>query len=161
MSWGNCVAHLGSQDKITTRDSVPDDASTQLRDVLLEVTGRAITSGHNRVILRKLFVAVRRVDRVMFCMYCHIGIIQITSLAIKLHPGRSSRWHDWLPSTLNSFASIGVPREHIMDFLAIVAEEVETTDLLPPHRSVLMDHRADAGLLKRQTLPGRKCSQVS
>ncbi|KAH9851222.1 ARM repeat-containing protein [Lenzites betulinus] len=116
-------------------DSVPDDASTQLRDVLLEVTGRSITSGQSKVILRKLFVA-------------------ITSLAIKLHPGRSSRWHDWLPSTLNSFASIGVPREHIMDFLAIVAEEVETTDLLPPHRAQMLTSLVEAAQMVTQVISG-------
>ncbi|KAI0633121.1 ARM repeat-containing protein [Trametes polyzona] len=97
-------------------DSVPSDAVTQLRDMLLELTGRAISSGQNKVILRKLFVA-------------------ITSLAVKLHPGNPSRWPDWLSSTLTAFSTMGVPREHLMDFLAIVAEEVERADLLPPNKA--------------------------
>ena len=43
------------------RDSVPEDATTQLRDMVLDLTGRAVVAGQNKVILRKLFVAVRRI----------------------------------------------------------------------------------------------------
>ena len=32
---------------------------------------------------------------------------------------------------------MGVPREHLLDFLAIVAEEMESADLLPPNKLVL------------------------
>lgn len=120
----------------TNRESVPEDAAPQLRDMLLELTGRAITSGQSKVTLRKLFVAVRRVDCPSMCTYCEGGPIQITSLAIKLHPGSPTRWPDWLRATLSVFSNIGVPREHLMDFLAIVAEEVETADLLPPSKFV-------------------------
>ena len=55
---------------------------------------------------------------------------------MKLHPSSPSRWPDWLRSTLSAFSTMGVPREHIMDFLAIVAEEVESADLLPPRKFV-------------------------
>ncbi|KAI0369534.1 ARM repeat-containing protein [Pilatotrama ljubarskyi] len=105
--------------------TVPSDAAVQLRDMLLELTGRAITSGQNKVTLRKLFVA-------------------ITSLAIKLHPGNPSRWPDWLSATLNTFSNMGVPREHLMDFLAIVAEEVESADLLPPGKTQMQASLAEA-----------------
>lgn len=118
------------------RESVPEDAAPQLRDMLLELTGRAITSGQSKVTLRKLFVAVRRVDCTTNCTYRNGVPIQITSLAIKLHPGTPTRWPDWLCATLAVFSNIGVPREHLMDFLAIVAEEVETADLLPPSKFV-------------------------
>ncbi|KAL1943353.1 hypothetical protein VTO73DRAFT_4428 [Trametes versicolor] len=106
-------------------ESVPEDAAPQLRDMLLELTGRAITSGQSKVTLRKLFVA-------------------ITSLAIKLHPGSPTRWPDWLRATLSVFSNIGVPREHLMDFLAIVAEEVETADLLPPSKAQMQSSLAEA-----------------
>ncbi|KAI0651047.1 ARM repeat-containing protein [Trametes meyenii] len=106
-------------------DSVPTDAATQLRDMLLELTGRAISSGQNKVVLRKLFVA-------------------ITSLAIKLHPGNPSRWPDWLRSTLNIFSGMGVLREHMMDFLAIVAEETQSADLLPPNKAQMQTSLLEA-----------------
>ena len=61
---------------------------------------------------------------------------QITSLAIKLHPGTPSRWPDWLRSTINALSDMGVPREHLLDFLSIVAEEMESADLLPPSKFV-------------------------
>ncbi|KAI9058664.1 ARM repeat-containing protein [Trametes sanguinea] len=106
-------------------DSFPQDAATQLRDLLLDLTGRAIVSGQSKVILRKLFVA-------------------ITSLAIKLHPGNPSQWPDWLRSTLTVFSGMGVSREHLMDFLSIVAEEVESADLLPPGKAQMRESLAEA-----------------
>ncbi|KAI0350564.1 ARM repeat-containing protein [Trametes cingulata] len=116
-------------------DTVPSDAAVQLRDMLLELTGRAISSGQNKVTLRKLFVA-------------------ITSLAIKLHPGSPSRWPDWLSSTLTTFSGMGVPREHLMDFLAIVAEEVETADLLPPGKAQMQASLAEAVPMVTQGITG-------
>ena len=43
------------------RESVPEDAAMQLKHMALELTGRAVVTGQNKVILRKLFVAVRRI----------------------------------------------------------------------------------------------------
>ncbi|KAI0714221.1 ARM repeat-containing protein [Cerioporus squamosus] len=106
-------------------DAFPADSAPQLRDMVLELTGRAVSSGQNKVILRKLFVA-------------------ITSLAIKLHPGQPSRWPDWVRSCIGIFSGMGVPREHILDFLAIVAEEMETADLLPPNKALMKTALADA-----------------
>lgn len=42
-----------------TRVTFPEEHATQLRDMILDVTGRAMGSGKNKVILRKLYVAVR------------------------------------------------------------------------------------------------------
>ncbi|RDX49711.1 ARM repeat-containing protein [Lentinus brumalis] len=106
-------------------DAFPADSAPQLRDIVLELTGRAVSSGQNKVILRKLFVA-------------------ITSLAIKLHPGQPSRWPDWVRSCIGVFSGLGVPREHILDFLAIVAEEMESVDLLPPSKAQMEATLADA-----------------
>jgi hypothetical protein len=41
------------------RESFPEDARVPLRDLLLELTASSVTAGLNKVILRKLFVAVR------------------------------------------------------------------------------------------------------
>ncbi|KAI0743038.1 ARM repeat-containing protein [Daedaleopsis nitida] len=106
-------------------DTIPQDSAAQLPDMVLELTGRAVSSGQAKVILRKLFVA-------------------ITSLAIKLHPGQPSRWPDWLRTCINGLSSMGVPREHLLDFLAIVAEEMETADLLPPNKAQMNVTLADA-----------------
>lgn len=55
----------------------------------------------------------------------------MTSLALKLAPGNPSRWPDWLMSCINTMSSLGATNEQILDFLAIVAEEVDSADLLP------------------------------
>ncbi|CCM04086.1 uncharacterized protein FIBRA_06245 [Fibroporia radiculosa] len=101
----------------TTRDweGFPQEHALQLRDMVVDLTGRLIAAGRSKVILRKLFVA-------------------ITSLALKLCPGTPSRWPDWLTYCVNTMSSLGGTTEHILDFLAIVAEEVETADLLPPSK---------------------------
>ena len=52
------------------RESVPEDAAMQLKHMALELTGRAVVTGQNKVILRKLFVAVRRLP---FAPTCTIG----------------------------------------------------------------------------------------
>ena len=70
-------------------------------------------------------------------------LLQITSLAIKLHPGNPTRWPDWLRASINALSSMGVPREHMLDFLAIVAEEMESADLLPANKFVTLHHDAN------------------
>lgn len=40
------------------RASFPEEHATDLRDMILDVTGRAMGSAKNKVILRKLYVAV-------------------------------------------------------------------------------------------------------
>lgn len=115
------------------RDAFPEDSALHLRDLVLDLTSRAVSSGQNKVILRKLFVAVRRVLSTVSCIRRrYLG--QITSLAIKLHPGNPSRWPDWLRASIDVLSSLGVPREHLLDFLAIVAEEMEGADLLPANK---------------------------
>jgi hypothetical protein len=86
---------------------------------MVQLTAHAIAMGRGKVILRKLFVAVRfRLSD------------QLTSLALKLVPGRPTRWPDWIMACVTSFSGVGAPTEHILDFLAIVAEEVGSADLL-------------------------------
>jgi hypothetical protein len=59
---------------------------------------------------------------------------QLTSLALKLVPGRPTRWPDWIMMCVTSFSGRGAATEHIHDFLAIVAEEVANADLLDPNK---------------------------
>ena len=55
---------------------------------------------------------------------------QITSLALKIAPGSPSIWPDWIVSTVEFLSSRGTPTEMVLDLLSIVAEEVETADLI-------------------------------
>ncbi|EPT00042.1 hypothetical protein FOMPIDRAFT_1163505 [Fomitopsis schrenkii] len=96
--------------------SFPEEHVAELRVMLLDVTGRAMGAAKNKVILRKLYVAV-------------------TSLALKLAPGNPSRWPDWLMSCINTMSGLGATNEQILDFLAIVAEEVDSADLLPASKT--------------------------
>ncbi|PCH43249.1 ARM repeat-containing protein [Wolfiporia cocos MD-104 SS10] len=92
-------------------ESFPQEHVLQLRDTLLELTGRSIASGRGKVTLRKLFVA-------------------IVSLALKICPGNDTDWPDWVLSCVSSMSSMGASNEQILDFLAIAAEEVESADLV-------------------------------
>ncbi|TFK99936.1 ARM repeat-containing protein [Pterulicium gracile] len=126
-AWGLIVPFLEHEDqnvqffgahtaqvKITRDwDSVPPSSAEQLRDLVVELAGRSITLGRNKIILRKLFVA-------------------ITSLALRLVPGHPTRWPDWIMATTGSFSQRGCPVNHILDFLTIVGEEIQTADILGP-----------------------------
>ncbi|KAL6303348.1 ARM repeat-containing protein [Sparassis latifolia] len=106
-------------------DSIAPDDVLQLRDMLINITGRSIALRRNKVILRKLYVA-------------------ITSLALKLCPGSPSRWPDWLIYTVGTLSSLGVPSEHLLDFLAIVSEEIETADMLGTSKAHMQKTLQDA-----------------
>ncbi|KAH9912340.1 ARM repeat-containing protein [Epithele typhae] len=116
-------------------DSVPEDAAEQLQDMVLQLTGRAVTSGQNKVILRKLFVA-------------------ITTLAMKLHPRHPSRWPDWLRESVAKLSSMGVSREPMLDFLAIVSEEISSADLLPPTKSQMQTTLNEAAPMVVEAISG-------
>jgi hypothetical protein len=59
-----------------------------------------------------------------------VTLIQLTSLAMKLVPGRPTCWPDWIMACVTSLSGRGAATEHIHDFLAIVAEEIGNADLL-------------------------------
>ncbi|TEB20164.1 ARM repeat-containing protein [Coprinellus micaceus] len=60
-------------------DAFPQEHAERLRDLLVQLTAHSIAIGRPNFILRKLFVA-------------------LASLAIKLVPGRPSRWENWIIS---------------------------------------------------------------
>jgi len=64
-------------------------------------------------------------------------VLQLTSLALKLAPGRPSRWPEWILTCVSTFSNQGATPEYLLDFLAIVAEEVGNADLLGPSKYVL------------------------
>ncbi|CAL1698588.1 unnamed protein product [Somion occarium] len=105
--------------------SFPEENAPQLRELIVDLTGLAITSGRSKVILRKLFVA-------------------ISSLALKLSSRQPSQWPDWLVSTVQRLSVMGASSEHLLDFLAIVAEEVESADLLASNKSTIRSTLSDA-----------------
>ncbi|KAF8124319.1 armadillo-type protein [Boletus edulis] len=109
-------------------DTFPADNATSLRDLVLQLTSHSILSGKGKIILRKLFVA-------------------ITSLALKIAPGSPSTWPDWIVSTVEFLSSQGTPTEILLDFLSIVAEEVETADLIGMSRMQMHQTLLDAAPL--------------
>ncbi|KAG9308679.1 armadillo-type protein [Chiua virens] len=109
-------------------DTFPPDNATSLRDLTLELTSHSIASGKSKIILRKLFVA-------------------ITSLALKIAPGSPSEWPDWIVSTVEFLSSRGTSTEILLDFLAIVAEEVETADLIGSSKMRMQQTLLDAAPL--------------
>jgi hypothetical protein len=56
--------------------------------------------------------------------------LQLSSLALKLAPVYPTLWPDWIMACVTYLSGRGASTESILDFLAIVAEEVETADLL-------------------------------
>ncbi|KAH7927601.1 ARM repeat-containing protein [Leucogyrophana mollusca] len=114
-------------------DSFPQENASQLRDLMLELTSYCILSGRNKVILRKLFVA-------------------IASLALKLAPGSSSQWPDWIVSSVKFLSSRGSASEHLLDYLSIVAEEVESADLLGPAKMQMQQSLLDASPMVVQAI---------
>jgi hypothetical protein len=58
------------------------------------------------------------------------GIAQVTSLALKLVSAPQDQWSEWVLSCTTSFSNRGATTAQILDFLAIVAEEIERADLL-------------------------------
>ncbi|KAH9942102.1 ARM repeat-containing protein, partial [Amylocystis lapponica] len=103
----------------------PQEHVAQLRDLLVDLTGRSISLGRNKVILRKLFVA-------------------ITSLALKICPGNASVWPDWVISSVGTLSNLGSPNEHLLDFLAIVEEEIESAELVAQSKAQMQRTLLDA-----------------
>lgn len=116
-------------------ESFPPDNAPLLRDLLLDLTSHAVLSGKNKVILRKLFVA-------------------ITSLALKLAAGTPSGWPDWIVSTVRFLSGQGAPTSSILEFLSIVAEEVESADLVGPRKMQMKQTLLDASPLVVRAVTG-------
>ncbi|KAM6492019.1 hypothetical protein JOM56_012657 [Amanita muscaria] len=93
-------------------EQFPSQNAEGIKNVVVQLTAHAITARRSKIILRKLFVA-------------------LTSLALKLVPGRlPTRCPDWIMACVTMFSGLGSPTESVHDFLAIVAEEVGSVDLL-------------------------------
>ncbi|KAG1808060.1 armadillo-type protein [Suillus subaureus] len=118
-------AHTAQVKIMRDWDSFPEENAEHLRDLLLKLTSHSILTGKGKVVYRKLFVA-------------------ITSLALRIAPGSPSRWPDWIVSAVNTLSSSGMPPEQLLAFLTIVAEEVETADLLGPSKMQMHQSLLDA-----------------
>ncbi|KAG1733765.1 armadillo-type protein [Suillus occidentalis] len=118
-------AHTAQVKIMRDWDSFPEENAEHLRDFLLKLTSHSILTGKGKVVCRKLFVA-------------------ITSLALRIAPGSPSRWPDWIVSAVNSLSSSGMPPEQLLAFLTIVAEEVETADLLGSSKMQMHQFLLDA-----------------
>ena len=114
--------------KPPSRDTFPPDHALSLRDLILDLTAHSSLAGHSKVILRKLFVAVSFSERTAQSSLPYVS--QLTSLALKLVPTRPTQWPDWILMCITLLSGRGMSTEHLLDCLSIVAEEVETSDLL-------------------------------
>ncbi|KAG6828197.1 hypothetical protein H0H92_008816 [Tricholoma furcatifolium] len=103
----------------------PTEHVEQLRDLMVQLTAHSMAIGRSKFILRKLFVC-------------------LTSLALKLVPGRPTRWPDWIMASAMTFSGAGVAVEHIHDFLAIVAEEAGNVDLIGSSKLQIQQSLKDA-----------------
>ncbi|KAF8632069.1 hypothetical protein AX15_002067 [Amanita polypyramis BW_CC] len=103
----------------------PPEHAEGLRDIMVQLTAHAVAAGRGKFILRKLFVA-------------------LTSLALKLVPGRPIRWPEWIITCVTSFSGVGAHTEYIHDFLAITAEEVGSADLLGSSKMQMQQTLNDA-----------------
>ncbi|TFK73053.1 ARM repeat-containing protein [Pluteus cervinus] len=106
-------------------DSFPKDHAEALRDVMVQLAAHSTAIHRPKFILRKLFVA-------------------LTSLALKLVPGSQTRWPDWILSCITSFSGRGATQEDIHDFLAIVAEEMSSADLIGQSKLQMQQSLMDA-----------------
>jgi hypothetical protein len=59
---------------------------------------------------------------------------QLTALALKLTSRKPSQWTDWILGCVTHLSGRGSSTESILDFLSIVAEEVENADLIGPSK---------------------------
>ncbi|KAI0056845.1 hypothetical protein BV25DRAFT_1995352 [Artomyces pyxidatus] len=110
-------------------DTFPEDRVDQLQAFLLEITGKCVALGRNKVILRKLFVAM-------------------SSLALKL----SGQWSGWILACVTALSERGAAVEHILDFLEIAVEEVSGADLLPATKAKMQQTLLDAVPLVTQAI---------
>jgi hypothetical protein len=64
-------------------EAFAEDARVRLRDLLLELTAPSVTAGRNKIILRKLFVAVRSCTSISTCqdpLYTLIPGLRVTAI---------------------------------------------------------------------------------
>ena len=59
---------------------------------------------------------------------------KITSLALKFCAQIQSAWPEWPASCIQSLSGLGASTESLLDLLSIVAEEVDSADLLAPQK---------------------------
>ena len=83
------------------RSTFPEENTLQLRDLLIDLSGRSMAAGRNKVILRKLYVAVRSLNYSIVprtCVYSasdgfacypslHEGSIRMARMASVIYPG--------------------------------------------------------------------------
>jgi hypothetical protein len=131
----SCVLNpKGHLTHVYPRDTFPAEHRKDLRDMLLNLTAFSCTASRPRNALRKLFQVVRRQLSILLILVSLPRHIQLATLGMKLAPLDPTEWPDWLMSCITTFSERNVLTEDILDFLAIVAEEVDTADLLSPKK---------------------------
>ncbi|EJD04736.1 ARM repeat-containing protein [Fomitiporia mediterranea MF3/22] len=126
-------AHTAQVKIVRDWDLFPKEHALQLAFVLLAACSRIIAAGKSKVTLRKLFVSV-------------------TSLALKLVPGRPSQWPDWILSVMTTLSGSGARSEHVLEFLEIAAEEVGSSDMTSASKTQMQQSMRDAAPLVTESV---------
>ncbi|KAL5498163.1 hypothetical protein ACEPAH_2293 [Sanghuangporus vaninii] len=126
-------AHTAQVKIVRDWDTFPQEQALPLVHVLVAASSRVIVTGKSKVTLRKLFVA-------------------ISSLALKLVPGRPPRWPDWILSVVTTLSGGGGRPEHILEFLEIAAEEVGSSDLISTSKAQMQQSLLDAAPLVTEAI---------
>jgi hypothetical protein len=63
-----------------------------------------------------------------------LTVHKITSLALKMCAQHESEWPEWPMSCVQSLSAMGATTESLLDLLAIIAEEIQSADLLPAQK---------------------------
>lgn len=142
------------------RESFPADHSEELTAFLLSITGRSIALRLSKVILRKLFVAVRRPvvtfsSRPSPSFLCYA---QLSALALRLVPQDPPRWPGWIIATATALSGAGASTENILDFFEIAVEEVNSADLLATKKCA--NHPLLRSCFLNLGYPGLRCSRA-
>ncbi|KAF9269125.1 ARM repeat-containing protein [Marasmius fiardii PR-910] len=113
--------------------SFPQEHVEALRDLLIQLTAHSVAVRKKKIVLRKLFVS-------------------LTSLALKLVPQHPTRWPDWILGCVTSMSGRGAATDNILDFLAIVAEEVSSADLIGSSKARMQQSLLDATTMVIQAI---------
>ncbi|KAF8305820.1 hypothetical protein DL93DRAFT_2065964, partial [Clavulina sp. PMI_390] len=105
--WG---AHTAQVKISRDWETLPEEDVDAFRQSLVGLIGHSAGRGGEKVVLRKLYVA-------------------LISVALRLTASTPPRWLDWVVSSITDLSAAGLSHEQILDYSIIVAEETSRSDL--------------------------------
>ncbi|KAJ7600482.1 armadillo-type protein [Mycena floridula] len=114
-------------------DTFPQENTEALRDLLVQLTAHSMATGKMMSILRKLFSTC------------------LSSLSLRLVP-RHNAWPNWILYCVTTFSGAGAPNEHILEFLTVVVQNIDSANLTGASKGVMVSTLVDALGLVSQIL---------